>query len=463
MSHQKTNGDIGVAARRSAVYLLDQVLGEGRLMSELLGSGVLDRLPAEDRARAQRLALDTLRGLERADRLLQKHLRKQPSLTVQSALRMGTVELCQGGAAHGVVNAMVQIIGADKRNGQLKGLVNAVLRKIAAEGPEAWGKLREPRLPKWLRRPLVEAWGSEAVAGMEAAHFSGAPLDITPKSQTDSVLKTLGAEILPTGTLRLHNAGQVTALAGYDRGDWWVQDVAATFPVHLMGNIAGKNVLDLCAAPGGKTAQLIAAGANVTAVEQSKPRAQRLIGNLERLGMNASLVTTDLFEWETSMLFDAVLLDAPCSSTGTIRRHPDVQWTKTEQSVTELASLQLRMIDHAAQFVAPGGQLIFSNCSLLREEGEQIVASLNRSSEHLTINPITAEDLFGLQDCITGQGTVRTLPIHLPIAELDIPKTLVEEEDDLHRLGGLDGFFAARFIKTDVSDRPASSSGDKLS
>ena len=191
--------DTGIQARRSAVYLLDMILDdEPRLMSELLASGALDKLPPDDRARAQRLAQDTLRGLERADRLLQKHLQKAPPLTVRNVLRVGTIELCQGGAAHGVVNTMVNLVSQHRTLSHLKGLTNAVLRKIAAQGPEAWDALRAPRLPKWLRGPLAEAWGTDAIAAMEQAHFAGAPLDLTTKGDAAALAEAVGGTLLPT-------------------------------------------------------------------------------------------------------------------------------------------------------------------------------------------------------------------------------------------------------------------------
>ena len=427
MSNAKTSGDIGVGARRSAIYLLDQVLGERRLMSELIGSGTLDRLPAEDRARAQRLALDTLRGLERADRLLQKHLRKKPSLTVQNALRVGTVELCQGGAAHGVVNAMVQIIGADKRNGQLKGLVNAVLRKIAADGPEAWGKLREPRLPKWLRRPLVDAWGSEAVAGMEAAHFLGAPLDITPKAEAGAVAEALDATILPTGTLRLRVAGQVTALAGYENGDWWIQDAAAALPARILAPQPGEVVLDMCAAPGGKTMQLASSGATVTAVDDSSSRLGRLHENLERTGLTAAVDVSSALDHQGS--YDAILLDAPCSATGTIRRHPDLPFAKDGSEFGDLIELQSKMLDHMWSLLKPGGRLVFCTCSLLPDEGEvQIEEALARHPDMQVER--NALNLPGVSpDWITPEGGLRLRP------------------DYWADKGGMDGFYIAAMRK----------------
>ena len=272
-------------ARLAAVDLLDQVLTQGRPLSE---SDRLEMLAPSDRAAAQRLATQTLRGMERADRLLKPHLRKAPVPRVLNILRLGTVELCLGGTAHGVVSDCVEIAAAGKRTQGARGLVNAVLRKLADEGPEAWGKLRIPRLPKWLRAPLVEAWGPQAVANMERVHFEGAPLDLTPKPGAD--LSALGGEMLPTGSVRLRDAGQVSALPGFAEGDWWVQDAAAALPAKLLGDVAGQRVLDMCAAPGGKTLQLAAAGAEVTALDLSETRLKRVQENLDRTGLAATLV-----------------------------------------------------------------------------------------------------------------------------------------------------------------------------
>ena len=415
--------DTGVAARRSAVFLLDQVLGEGRLMSELLGGNTLERLAPDDRARAQRLATDTLRNLERADRVLQKHLRKYPPLTVRNALRVGAVELCQGGAAHGVVNAMVELVGSSPHVGQLKGLTNAILRKVAAEGPEMWETLRSPRLPKWLRNPLVSAWGAEEIAAMEAAHLAGAALDLTPKADAKAVAEAVGGVVLPTGSVRIVDAGQVTALAGYDAGDWWVQDAAAAIPVRVLAPKTGETALDMCAAPGGKTMQMSALGATVTAVDDSEPRMARVRSNLERTGLQAEVVVQDVLQHQGQ--YDVILLDAPCSATGTLRRHPDLPFAKDGSEFFDLMTLQEQMLDHAWSILKPGGRMVFCTCSLLPDEGEvQVEEALERHSDMSVDRDALALD--GVDATwISEEGGLRLRPDYWP------------------DLGGMDGFYIA--------------------
>ena len=420
--------DTGVQARRSAVYLLDMILGEDRLMSELLAAGALDKLPADDRARAQRLAMDTLRGMERADRMLQKHLSKYPPLTVRNVLRVGTIELAQGGAAHGVVNAMVELVATHKKLGHLKGLTNAVLRKIAADGPEAWAALRSPRLPKWLRGPLSEAWGPEAISGIEASHFAGAPLDLTAKKDPEALAAAVGGVVLPTGSVRVADAGQVTMMPGFAEGDWWVQDAAAALPVKILAPQKGESVLDLCAAPGGKTMQLAAAGAQVTAVDNSGQRMQRLKENLARVHLPAKTIVSDAREIEGE--FDAILLDAPCSATGTIRRHPDLPYAKDGSEFADLIDLQADLIDHAWRSLRPGGRLIFCTCSLLPDEGEvQVDEALERHPDmHVDKDAVL---VAGVEpNWATTEGGLRLRP------------------DYWSDLGGMDGFYIASLRKS---------------
>ncbi len=418
----------GLEPRKAAVHLLDRILGEEpRLLSELLAGGALDHLAPEDRARAQRLTLETLRGLERADRLLQKHLKKYPPLTVRNALRLGTVELCHGAAAHGVVNAMVTLVSRHRKLGHLKGLTNAVLRKVAAEGPEAWATLRSPRLPKWLRAPLVQAWGGEAMAAMEAAHFAGAPLDLSAKVRTEEVAEMTGGTLLPTGSVRVSGNVQVSALPGYEAGAWWVQDAAAALPVQILAPQPGESVLDLCAAPGGKTLQLAAAGVRVTALDDSAQRMVRVKENLARTGLSAELVVADARKSTGS--FDAVLLDAPCSATGTIRRHPDLPFAKDGSDFGALIALQTELLDHAWARVRPGGRLLFCTCSLLPDEGEvQVEEALERHTD-MRIDR-DALDRPGVEPgWITQEGGLRLRPDYWP------------------ERGGMDGFYMALLRK----------------
>ncbi|WP_306114240.1 MULTISPECIES: RsmB/NOP family class I SAM-dependent RNA methyltransferase [unclassified Roseovarius] len=410
-------------ARRSAVFLLDQVLGEGRLMSDLVASGKLDRLSPPDRARAQRLANDTLRSLDRADRLLSRQVRKPPALHVRNILRLGTVELCMGGDAHGVVHELVGLLGNDRRHAKLKGLVNAVLRKMAGDAGKPWNDLRLPRLPGWLREPLVAAWGANPVNQMEKVHFAGAPLDITARSDAEGWADKLGGALLPTGTIRLADAGQVSTLPGFDEGAWWVQDAAAALPVKVLAPQKGQAILDLCAAPGGKTLQLAAAGAEVTALDISERRMQRVQENLTRTGLRASIVVGDALQHEGQ--YDAILLDAPCSATGTIRRHPDLPHAKDGSDFGELIALQAQMIDQALGLLKPGGRLVYCTCSLLPDEGECQVDEALLRHDGLKTDP-AALSLPGVDPAwVTEEGGLRLRP------------------DYWAEKGGMDGFYIA--------------------
>lgn len=403
-----------------------QITTEGRLMAELIAGGALAQLAPDDRARAQRLATDALRGLDRADRMLKPYLKKPPGDHVMNALRLGLIELMQGEAAHGVVNAYVEIVAHNTRTQSMKGLTNAVLRRIADEGPEAWAKRPQPLTPGWLRQPLVAAWGRDAVTGMESAHFAGAPLDLTAKGDPIALATALGGVVLPTGTVRLAQAGQVSGLAGYDAGDWWVQDAAAALPVKLLGDVAGLRVLDLCAAPGGKTLQLAAGGADVTAVDLSEKRMTRLTENLARTGLAATTLVSDAFAL-TDGGYDAVLLDAPCSATGTIRRHPDLPYAKDGSEFGALIAQQETLIDHALTLLRPGGRLVYCTCSLLPDEGEVQVEEALARHPGLRIEPPV---MAGLDPAwITEEGGLRLRPDYWP------------------DLGGMDGFYIAVLTK----------------
>ena len=413
----------GLPARRAAVHLLDQVLGDGRLLSEAIGSGVLERLEPADRATAQRLATETLRGLERVDRILQKHLQKYPPITVRNALRIGAYELCTGGAAHGVVNSFVEFVSRNKRHGSMKGLVNAVLRKVAANGAEIYPTLRTPRLPKWIRGPLVEAYSPEIVAAIEEAHFVGADLDLTAKSDQGALQRATEGTLLPTGSVRLTDAGQVSMLPGYKKGTWWVQDAAAAIPAMVLAPKAGESVLELCAAPGGKTMQIAASGATLRAVDNSAGRMERVAENLKRTKLEAELIVGDALD-ETGQ-WDAILLDAPCSATGTIRRHPDLPHAKDGSEFFDLFALQSQMLDHAVHLLKPGGRLVYCTCSLLPDEGESQIEDLLARHTGLSVDH-TALNIEGVDPAWqTEEGGLRLRP------------------DYWADKGGMDGFYIA--------------------
>jgi len=417
----------GLAARGAAVALLDAVLGEGRMMADVLAdpAGPLAGLAPGDRGRAQRLALTVMRHLDGADRVLAPHVRRAPPRTVQNVLRLAVVELAvQGAAAHGVVNAAVDLARRDRKTGHSAGLVNAVLRKLA-EVPDLFAGLPPQKLPMWLRQPLVHAWGREAVTAMEAVQALPPPLDITLR---DGAGAPEGAVLLPTGSLRLWDAGQVSALRGYAAGGWWVQDAAAALPVRVLAPGPGERILDMCAAPGGKTLQLAAAGAEVTALDISGPRLARLRGNLVRTKLWAEVVQGDATRWRGPAPFDAVLLDAPCSATGTIRRHPDLPFVKDGAEISGLIGLQARMIDAALRLLRPGGRLVFCTCSLIPDEGEvQLDAALARHPG-LTVEP--PQGVPGLEPgWLTLKGALRLRPDHWADR------------------GGIDGFFIVRLRK----------------
>lgn len=384
--------------------------------------GPLAGLPPQDRARATRLAATVLRHLERADRVLAPHLRKMPPRAVRNALRLAVVEMAvEGAAAHGAVNAAVEVVRHGHRTEPFVGLTNAVLRKVAA-GETPFARLPPPRLPQWLREPLFAAWGRKAVEAMEAVQMAEPPLDLTVRP--GAVAQIEGAEVLPTGSLRLTSPGQITALPGYAEGAWWVQDAAAALPARVLDARPGERVIDLCAAPGGKTMQMAAAGADVTAVDISGPRLSRLRENLIRCGLTATVVTADALHWTPDAPADAVLLDAPCSATGTIRRHPDLPHVKSAADLPGLVALQSALIDRALGLLRPGGRLVFCTCSLLPEEGErQLEAALLRHPG-LTVE---RAGIPGLDPrWMTPEGGLRLRPDHWADR------------------GGIDGFFIAR-------------------
>lgn len=411
-----TNGNTQkTTARGGAVALLNAVLGEGAMLADALHLPEFSGLSPADRARAQRLTLAVLRVLEPADKVLHPLMRKAPPLPVLNILRLAVVEMAGGAAAHGVVNEAVGLARSARKTSHLAGLVNAVLRQV----PVGVALNGVQKLPRWLRQPLVHAYGREAVAAIEAVQALPPPLDLTQKPGAI----TPEAEVLPTGSLRLADRGQVSTLQGYAEGGWWVQDAAAAMAVPLLGDVRGLRVLDLCAAPGGKTMQLAAAGADVTALDISGPRMARVMENLTRTGLNAACITADALIWQPDQPFDAIVLDAPCSATGTIRRHPDLPFVKDGSEIPALVALQSALLDRAIGWLKPAGRLVFVTCSLLPDEGEaQLSAALARHPALRVERPA----LQGIQpQWITAEGGLRLRP------------------DYWADKGGMDGFFMA--------------------
>lgn len=336
--------------------------------------------------------------------------------------------------SHAAVDLAVEQANRDPRNRRFAKLVNAVLRRLVREKEEVLAATASVSpVPDWFHARLVTAYGEEEAARIAEGQLTPPSIDLTVKSDPQAWADKLGGKLLPTGSIRLGSfEGSVTGLHGFDEGEWWVQDAAASIPARLFGNLKGKRIADLCSAPGGKTAQLIAAGAEVTAIEQSPNRIERLKENLARLQMTAEVVGGDLFQYVPDEKFDGVLLDAPCSSTGTTRRHPDVLWTKGIQDIEKLAILQERMLRHAVTLVKSGGIVVFSNCSLDPLEGEELVERVLADIPSLARLPVNPAAWPGLEDAITAKGDFRTTPAMLPPSH--------------GFAGGMDGFFASVLI-----------------
>jgi 16S rRNA (cytosine967-C5)-methyltransferase len=312
-----------------------------------------------------------------------------------------------------------------------------VLRRVTREGPELLRTLDAVPLdtPAWLFERWTRHFGETAARAIAVAHGHEPPLDLTVKSDAESWAQRLRGRVLPTGSIRTDTGGLVALLPGYSEAAWWVQDAAAALPARLLRDVAGKQVADLCAAPGGKTLQLAHAGAKVTAVDRSANRLVRVRENLIRLGLHADMIAADVSEWHGGP-FDAVLVDAPCSSTGTIRRHPDVAWLKQEADIVQLTGLQRRLLDRAAALVKPGGQIVYCVCSLEPEEGEQQIEALLAREPALRRLPVEPGEIGGADEFINATGDLRTLPSHW--------------SDPEPRMGGLDGFFAARLERASL-------------
>jgi 16S rRNA (cytosine967-C5)-methyltransferase len=391
-------------------------------------------LSTRDRAFARLLVATALRRLGQIDALIDRCLNiplAPRAAVVQDILRLGIAQLLfLRTPAHAAVATSVDLA---QIRGFLshKGLVNAVLRRLSVEGEELAAAQDAARLntPDWLWQSWTKSYGEATARAIAAAHLKEAPLDLTLRGDADGWCGKLEATLLPTGTLRRAPGGSIAALPGYAEGAWWVQDAAAALPARLFGDVAGREVVDLCAAPGGKTAQLAAAGALVTAVDRSPRRLERLVANLDRLGLPIAAVAADALTWRPDRPIDAVLLDAPCTTTGAIRRHPDVPHLKLPEDVARLSVVQDNLLRAAIDILRPGGILVYCTCSLEPAEGPQRIEALFGAGAPVERRPITADEIGVEPEWITATGDLRTLPCHLP------------------EYNGLDGFFSARLVK----------------
>lgn len=427
-----------VTARGVALDLLAGVLHRRQALDLLFETDqALSKLSVRDQAMARMIVLTTLRRLGGLDviigRLLERPLPPKAQIA-QDLLRIGLTQILYMNVPdHAAVDQTVGLAQA-RGAGPYKAMINAILRRAARErsGLMTIGDSPGIGLPTWLFQRWQDHYGPETAADIAQALLHPAPLDISVKETPEDWAAALGAEPLPTGTLRLRDAQPVPGLPGFAEGAWWVQDAAAAIPPMLLGNVRGKTVLDICAAPGGKTAWLAAKGAKVIAVDRSAPRMKRLQDNMDRLGLAVEVIVDDATDLTLSEPVDAILLDAPCSATGTLRRHPDTAWLKRDADIAKLGGLQSRLITRAADLLKPGGTLVFCTCSLEAEEGpDQIDRALRGEGPGLRRHPITVDDFPALAPFITADGDIRTLPSHWP------------------DFGGLDGFFAARLTKLD--------------
>jgi len=433
----------GLAARRAAADVLDGVLRRQRPLDEqledrqsTLGIGALAE---RDRALVRNIVATTLRRLGTLQHILGALMdRGMPTDAprVETALLVGATQiLFLDVPDHAAVDLSVRLVQADRRALHFAGLVNAVLRRLAREGHATLASLDTAQLdaPAWLLERWTSAYGAEAALAIVKANGLEPALDLTVKSDPVGWAARLVGIILPNDSIRTIAHGPISALPGFSEGMWWVQDAAAAIPARLFGDVKGKRIADICAAPGGKTAQLAQMGATVTAVDRSERRLLRLVENLQRLQLTAETIATDATEWMPEQPFDGVLIDAPCTSTGTIRRHPDIAWLKHESDLIALADLQRRLLAHAVNLVVPGGVIVFCTCSLEPEEGEAQIAELLARQPRLQRLPLSASEFPGLEGLINPRGEIRTLPSLWPNPD--------------PRLSGMDGFFAARLIR----------------
>ncbi len=424
-----------VPSRAVALELLQQVLRKAQALDETMARHEgLNKLEKRDRGFVHALVALTLRRLGQIDEAIRRCLDKPHEIKapVHDILRLGVAQiLFLGTPSHAAVDTAVELAAAGNPTRPYKGLVNAVLRRLVREGQEVLKAQDAARLntPDWLWTSWRQSYGVAKTREIALANMGEALIDLSVKADAALWAERLGGRLLPTGSVRLAETTPIHELQGFAEGAWWVQDAAATLPVMALGEVKGKAVADLCAAPGGKAMQLAALGAKVTAVDRSAKRLERLKENVQRLKLDMDVVCADALSWKPAGKLDAILLDAPCSATGTIRRHPDVQRLKTPDDVARMVALQEKLLDHAAGLLGAGGVLLYAVCSLQKEEAEEQIERFLARAPSFARRPIRAEEIGGAAELLTEVGDVRCLPCHWA------------------EIGGMDGFFVARLVK----------------
>ena len=428
----------GLTARLAAAAIVADVASGSHTLEERLGNetatGRLAELDPRDRSLVRSIATVSLRRLGTIRSALAKFLDKglpRKAVGLEWTLTVAAAQiLFLDVPDHAAVDLAIHAARRDPRCAPFAALSNAVLRNIVRSKEE----LVDPEdpfidTPAWLAARWRKTFGNETALGIVRAHRQEPTLDLTVKSDPQSWAQRLGGIVLPNGSVRLSTRTAISELEGYEAGEWWVQDAAASLPARLLRARPGERIVDLCAAPGGKAAQLAQQGAEVVALDRSAERMKRLAANMARLGFDVDVSIGDVLNFDGGP-YDGILLDAPCSSTGTIRRHPDVAWTKRASDIATLSAMQSKMLDRALSLLKPGGRLVYCTCSLEPEEGEVQISALLRRNPDVVRLPIEPQEVGGMSECITDSGDLRTLPTHL-------------WTDDA-RLSGLDGFFAAR-------------------
>ncbi len=436
----------GLPVRRLSAEIVRDILVGRNPLDEVLGtcaqSSDFRALEQRDRSFIRAIVMTTIRRLGQIDAVLASFLAKPlpaKSGTARHILLTGAAQLLfLETSPYAAIDNAVRLAALDRSTAGFKGLINAVLRKVADQGPALIAAQDAARLntPDWLWNRWMATYGETVTRQIAEHHLKEPALDLTARSDPEALAAALQGQRLPTGTVRLASAGRIESLAGYERGEWWVQDAAACLPALLLGDIAGRNVLDLCAAPGGKTAQLAARGARVTAVDRSAARLERLNENMKRLGLDTDVVKADASTFTPDVRPDAILLDAPCSATGTIRRHPDVGWNKTEAMIETLTVTQARLLRHAGSLLDPGARLIYCTCSLEPEEGIAQIEALLVEDTGLSRVPVEPAEVPGFEAAVTAAGDLRTLPFHCNGPAIANP--------------GADGFFVARLQRVNI-------------